>query len=48
MGHNQNKPGREKRKPKKAKLLNSKALRGDDTLQHIAQHVAPSADRPGT
>lgn len=38
MGHSQNKPGREKRKPKKEKLVSAKVSRESEVLQHVAQH----------
>jgi len=38
MGHGRDKPGREKRKPKKEKPIASKATRESEVLQHVAQH----------
>ena len=45
MAHNSNKPGREKRKPKKEKLASAKVSRESEVLQHVAQHVQPSDER---
>jgi hypothetical protein len=42
MAHKGNKPGREKRKPKKEKLLVAKPNRDSEVLQHVAQHGQPS------
>ena len=39
MGHGRDKPGREKRKPKKEKTTVSKAPREAEVLQHVAQHT---------
>jgi hypothetical protein len=39
MGKGRDKPGREKRKPKKEKSAVSKAPRESEVLQHVAQHV---------
>jgi hypothetical protein len=38
MAHGRDKVGREKRKPKKAKLATNKSTRETETLQHVAQH----------
>lgn len=43
MAHKGNKPGREKRKPKKEKLLVAKPnTRDSEVLQHVSQHGQPS------
>jgi hypothetical protein len=40
------KPGREKRRPKKEKLaVTAKPNRGADVLQHVAQHTPSSDER---
>jgi len=46
MSHNRNKGGREKRKPKKEKLVSAKVNREAEVLQHVAQHAPPAEDRP--
>lgn len=38
MSRNGDKPGKEKRKPKKEKLTATKTHRGDGVLDHVAQH----------
>lgn len=38
MGHGRDKPSREKRKPKKEKLVVAKPNRDVEILQHVAQH----------
>jgi hypothetical protein len=37
MAHGRDKPGREKRKPKKVKLTSAKTTRETEVLQHVAQ-----------
>jgi hypothetical protein len=43
MGHGRDKPGREKRKPKKEKSIVVKSNRESEVLQHVQQH-APVPD----
>ena len=45
MGHGRDKPGREKRKPKKEKLAVSKTPRDSEVLQHVAQHSPVPPER---
>ena len=45
MAHGRDKPGREKRKPKKEKLAVSKSGRESEVLQHVAQHSQDSEER---
>ncbi len=42
MSRNGDKPGKEKRKPKKEKLTGAKTNRGDTVLEHVAQHGGQS------
>lgn len=42
MAHGRNKPGREKRKPKKEKTALAKPARESEILQHVQQHTPPS------
>ena len=44
MAHGKNKPGREKRKPKKEKLVTAKSSRESEVLQHVAQHGQPDGE----
>src|SRR4051812_4850629 len=44
MAHGRDKPGREKRKPKKEKNAAPKASRESEVLQHVSQH-APEPER---
>jgi hypothetical protein len=37
MAHGRDKPGREKRKPKKSKAVSAKSGRDAEVLQHVAQ-----------
>jgi hypothetical protein len=46
MGHGRDKPGREKRKPKKEKLTVAKTARESDVLQHVAQHAHAPDEQP--
>ena len=45
MAHGRDKPGREKRKVKKAKSTVSKETRSSEVLQHVAQHERPDEER---
>ena len=45
MAHGRDKPGREKRKPKKEKMAVSKSARESEVLQHVAQHGQNSEER---
>jgi hypothetical protein len=47
MAHGRDKPGREKRKPKKEKTSAAKVNRGSDVLDHVAQH-GPSGEEQRT
>lgn len=38
MAHGRDKPGREKRKPKKEKFVAAKQPRESEVLQHVQQH----------
>jgi hypothetical protein len=38
VGHGRDKPGREKRKPKKEKVAIAKPTRESEVLQHVQQH----------
>lgn len=38
MSHGRDKPGKEKRKPKKEKLAAPKVARDSEVLQHVQQH----------
>ena len=38
MGHGRDKPGKEKRKPKKEKVAIARPSRESEVLQHVAQH----------
>ena len=38
MSHGRDKPGKEKRKPKKEKLAIPKAAREADVIHHVQQH----------
>jgi hypothetical protein len=47
MGHERNKPKREKRRPKKEKLIApAKTGRDAEVLQHVSQHSRPVEERP--
>jgi hypothetical protein len=45
MAHGRDKPGREKRKPKKEKMSAAKVNRGSDVLDHVAQHARNSEEQ---
>jgi hypothetical protein len=45
MPHKGNKPGREKRKPKKEKIVLSKPTRDSELLQHMEQHPQSTGER---
>jgi len=45
LAHGRDKPGREKRKPKKEKLAVAKPNRESEVLQHVAQHGQNSGER---
>lgn len=45
MAHGRDKPGREKRKPKKEKMAVVKPSRESEVLQHVAQHPENSEGR---
>ncbi len=43
MAHGRDKPGREKRKPKKQKVaVSNKPARESEVLQHVQQHAPPA------
>jgi hypothetical protein len=45
LAHGRDKPGREKRKPKKEKSSAAKLNRGSDVLDHVAQHTPNSEEQ---
>lgn len=45
MAHGRDKPGKEKRKPKKEKGASAKLNRGSEVLQHVAQHPQPGEEQ---
>jgi hypothetical protein len=47
LAHGRDKPGKEKRKPKKEKLAVPKPNRESEVLQHVSQHGQPSEERNG-
>jgi len=48
MSHGRNKPGREKKKPKKEKLVVAKQTRETEVVQHISQHAPKPDEQPQT
>ncbi|MBV9278667.1 MAG: hypothetical protein JOZ41_01170 [Chloroflexi bacterium] len=44
MAHGRDKPGREKRKPKKEKVTVAKTNRESEVLQHVQQHGQPNPE----
>jgi hypothetical protein len=48
MAHGRDKPGREKRKPKKEKSVVVKSNRETEVLQHVQQHTPVPDERDRT
>lgn len=45
MGHERNKPRREKRRPKKEKVVLAKPARDADVIEHVSQHTEATRGR---
>ena len=46
MAHGRDKPGKEKRKPKKEKISAAKQRPGSEVIEHVQSHGQPSGDKP--
>jgi hypothetical protein len=46
MAHGRDKPGKEKRKPKKEKISAAKQRPGSEVIEHVQHHGQPSGDKP--